>query len=372
MIRKIKIENFKSILSAELECGNLNIYTGLNASGKSSFLQPLLLLRQSFLFGSLYKTPANLLLSTLDGLVNLGTFQDVLCQIAPKENELISFKLSFDTTSLSFISKKYSTENRDLNVLNGNLEALFSEFENENLFTNNFQYLSADRIQPAEDYPRFQSVELLGKAGEYTAHYIEKHGNEDIQIKELSLKKNPISYSLISQINDWMGEISESIEVITKENLSTNRIELSYRYKQMDGTPSAKYKPQNVGFGITHTLPIIVAILSANKGDIIIIENPETHLHPRGQSRLASLFALAAENGIQLFIETHSDHIINGIRVAVKKERIAKEKVFLNFFAKSPQNISIIKRIGVQLDGGLDNWPLGFFDEWDNLLNELL
>ena len=95
-------------------------------------------------------------------------------------------------------------------------------------------------------------------------------------------------------------------------------------------------------------------------------------MHPRGQSRLSWLFALAAANDIQLFIETHSDHIINGLRVAVKKGMIDKDKVFLNYFSKTPQKLSNIKRIQVQREGGLEDWPEGFFDEWDNLLNELL
>ena len=84
------------------------------------------------------------------------------------------------------------------------------------------------------------------------------------------------------------------------------------------------------------------------------------------------MFAKAAENDIQLFIETHSDHIINGLRVAVKKKLINKDKVYLNYFSKTAQKLSSIKRIHVQPEGGLEDWPDGFFDEWDNLLNELL
>lgn len=372
MIKQIEIENFKSILSNKIETGNLNLFTGVNGSGKSSFLQSLLLIRQSYSGGSLFRKPISLKLSNDDSLVNVGTYKDILCQQTLKGNEKISIKIHFEKSIFSFTSENYTPENRDRNYLNGEINGEIFHYEKEELFTDRFQYLGAERIEPNEDYPRFQSNELLGKRGEYTAHFLEKHGAQDIQIRNLSLKENPNSYSLINQVNDWMGEISDSIEVLTNENLSTNKIELSYRYKQADGTPTQNQKPQNVGFGITHTLPIVVAILSAHPNDIIIIENPETHLHPRGQSRLSRLFALAAENDIQLFIETHSDHIVNGLRVAVKKKMIDKEKVFLNYFSKTTQKLSNIDRIHVQPEGGLEDWPDGFFDEWDNLLNELL
>lgn len=372
MIKKIEIENFKSILSEEVETGNLNLFTGVNGSGKSTFLQSLLLIRQSYLSGNFFRKPISLILSSGDSLVNVGTYKDILCQQTLKIDERISIKISFDSKTLIFNSSTYTPENKDYNYLSGQINDEIFQFDTEKLFTDRFQYLGAGRIEPNEDYPRFQSNELLGKRGEYTAHYLEKYGTKDIPIQKLSLKVNPSSYSLINQVNDWMGEISDSIEVITDENLNTNKIELLYRYKQSDGTPTQNQKPQNVGFGITHTLPIVVAILSAQPADIIIIENPETHLHPRGQSRLSYLFALAAENGIQLFIETHSDHIVNGLRVAVKKEMINKDKVFLNYFSKTPQKLSKIKRIHVQPKGGLEDWPDGFFDEWDKLLNELL
>lgn len=373
MIKNIEIKNFKSIKSADINVGNLNLFTGVNGSGKSTFLQSLLLVRQSYLSGSFFREPYTLKLTNGEGLVNLGTFRDVVCHQAKKGEEIVEITVSFNDDKLQIISELYSVENRDLNTLIIKLNDSIFSFDKNNLFNNYCQYLAAERIEPNEDYPRFsQTNELLGKRGEYTAHYLEKYGTKDISIHELSLNENPSSFALVNQVNDWMGEISKSIEVIATENLKTNKIELSYRYKLSDGTPSQNQKPQNVGFGITHTLPIVVAVLSAQKGHAIFIENPESHLHPRGQARLAFLFAKAAQNGVQLFIETHSDHIINGLRVAVKKKMIDKENVFLNYFSKDGYGLSEIKRINVQSDGGLTEWPDGFFDEWDNLLNELL
>lgn len=372
MITRIEVANFKSILKANLSIGSLNLFTGINGSGKSSFLQALLLLRQSWLDGNFNRKPYSLNLGNKDSLVGVGTFKDILCHQAIKADESISFKVSFDKEVFSFKSENYDPDNRDANAVKGMVKSSSIDIESMSIFSNRFQYLGAERIQPVEDYPRFSSNELLGKQGEYTPHFLQKYGSKEIAIPALMFDGGSKINTIAHQVNSWMGEISESIEVLTNENLTTNRIELAYRYKQPDGTPSQNLKPQNVGFGITHTLPIVTAILSALPGDIILIENPETHLHPRGQSRLAQLLALASENGIQLFVETHSDHIINGIRLSLKKSRIAPEKVFINFFSRSSNGTSRIQRLKVDKHGGLDEWPAGFFDEWDNILNDLL
>ena len=67
-------------------------------------------------------------------------------------------------------------------------------------------------------------------------------------------------------------------------------------------------------------------------GELIVIENPETHLHPKGQANLAKLIALVAEQGVQIIIETHSDHIINGLRVATKQKFIKPNNSKVLFF----------------------------------------
>lgn len=372
MIRRIEIENFKSVLIGDTDARALNVYTGINGSGKSSFLQTLLLVRQSYLYGSFFRTSTSLILGDDDKLVNLGTFKDVLCYNAEKEKEQLKIKISFEQQFFEFQSILYNTENRASNNIPGNIVTDILTVDRENLFIDNFQYISADRIQPREDYPRPQNERDLGKKGEYTAYYIQKFGEKDIPIKELRFNDSLKSYSLIHQLNGWMNEISKSVEIITKENQTTNRVELSFRYKNNEGIPTQDQKPQNVGYGITHTLPIVVALLSAQVGDLIIIENPETHLHPSAQAKLARLICLAAANGVQVFVETHSDHIINSMRVGVKKGVIKSEDIVLNYFSKNKQLLTKIDRIFIQPGGGLEKWPEGFFDEWDNQLTELL
>lgn len=130
-------------------------------------------------------------------------------------------------------------------------------------------------------------------------------------------------------------------------------------------------RPTNVGFGLTYALPIVVACLTAGPGSLILLENPEAHLHPRGQSRMASLIAAAASAGAQLVVETHSDHVLDGTRLAVKQGRLAAEDTAVHFFRGNGAGVEIITPT-VAEDGSLSEWPEGFFDESDHTLDQLL
>ena len=118
---------------------------------------------------------------------------------------------------------------------------------------------------------------------------------------------------------------------------------------------------------------MVTALLTAKEDDLILIENPEAHLHPAGQSKLGELIALVAESGVQLFIETHSDHLMNGIRVAVAKKQLDNHNVSLfNFTGNTNDHSAKIEQPYIDERGRLSHWPDGFFDEWENQLDELL
>lgn len=139
------------------------------------------------------------------------------------------------------------------------------------------------------------------------------------------------------------------------------------------GLPSMNYRPTNVGFGLTYSLPVFVAVLSATPGSLIMIENPEAHLHPRGQAAMGRFLALAAANGLQVLIETHSDHVLNGIRIAVKDQIVNPREVALHFFDRSvTAPCCTVATPIIDGDGRLDQWPDGFFDEWEKGLAKLL
>ncbi|HNI98216.1 MAG TPA: DUF3696 domain-containing protein, partial [Leptospiraceae bacterium] len=136
-----------------------------------------------------------------------------------------------------------------------------------------------------------------------------------------------------------------------------------------------KFKPENVGFGISYALHVITALLSSKPEQLLIIENPESHLHPRGQAELGKLIALTAQNNVQIIIETHSDHILNGIRVAIKESAIHQDKVIAFYFKKvikENEQYSKITDIYIDKNGTLSDYPEHLLDEWSNQLSRLL
>jgi predicted ATPase len=110
-------------------------------------------------------------------------------------------------------------------------------------------------------------------------------------------------------------------------------------------------------------LPIITACLASSKDRVLLIENPEAHLHPSGQSLMGTFIAQAVSAGVQIIVETHSDHVLNGVRKAVKNHILSRDKVAIHFFSPSVKDQVISPLIDQR--GNLDAWPQGFFDQFD-------
>ena len=148
---------------------------------------------------------------------------------------------------------------------------------------------------------------------------------------------------LLENVSLWLGEISNGIDISAKVYNELQQVNLTYNYIYGDNK-SNEFTPLNVGFGITYVLPIIVAVLKSKPDDLLIIENPESHLHPAGQSKIAELCAIASSQGVQIIIETHSDHFLNGIRVATKKEILKPESSQIYYFRKEKNELEIIDK----------------------------
>ena len=173
------------------------------------------------------------------------------------------------------------------------------------------------------------------------------------------------SDTLLHQTAAWLGEISPDVRFDIQEIPGTDKVILNYQFANQESL-SKKFRPKNVGFGISYALPVIVSLLNFKKDKIVIIENPEAHIHPRGQAEMGRLIALAAAAGMQLFVETHSDHIVNGIRVAVKENLINAENVNISYFSRQTTEIEQfcrIQNIRVDRTGELSDYPIDFMDE---------
>ena len=141
----------------------------------------------------------------------------------------------------------------------------------------------------------------------------------------------------------------------------------------IDGTQG--FKPVNVGYGYSYVLPIILQIVTAPANTLIIIENPEAHLYPGAQSRLVEfIISYAQQKKLQLILETHSDHIINGLRISVKNSMINKNDVSILFFDRNGRECICpqIRQIKVDKNGTLSDNPEDFMDEWTQQMLTLL
>lgn len=381
MIKELYIENFKSHLNTHLELSNLNLFTGANGVGKSSIIQALLLLRQSEQKGVLHKG-----IDLNKPLCEIGTVQDAFNESSNVPYIKLQFKVRDREDIFTIKSKDINEKDLLSTFLDVNKEdsslSFFLEWSENELFGENFQYLSAARLSPQEYYERDdyvvthkRQISLEKGQAELVAHFLDVYGKEEVKFENL-FHPNQNEKSIISQVTAWEKEISSNVNVVI--NRVGKNFEIKYNFDREDGLTTSDFKAENVGFGLTYALPIIVAILSAKKGSILIIENPEAHLHPYAQSKLAELMALAAMNDIQLWVETHSDHIINGTLVAIKNfeknaRGISHDKVKI-FHVKRDEKLHAANVIDIPvLEGGrLGQQPEGFFDQIDNDLEKLM
>jgi predicted ATPase len=377
MLKTLSLSNFKAFGYLQLQLGTYTLLSGLNSSGKSSVFQSIALLRQSE--GAL-RDPRSGGLQLNGELVELGTGRDVLHEsyvvAAPDESPRITFSVATDQSEYAWsVVVRERDREGDLLPLAAAESAVSFPAE---IFGPGFQYLHADRISPAPTYPRSYEYAVrrgfLGVHGEHTANFVLSF---DGQLRSRSLlREDAQSRNLQDQAQAWLQDICPGVSLETGAIDGTDLVRLRYGFGRGGLGASEQYRPTNVGFGLTYVLPIVVACLAAQPGALIMIENPEAHLHPRGQTAIARLTCAAAAAGAQVIVETHSDHVLNGARLAVKSGLLQEDDVVLHFFRRTatrsePVLIDVVTPT-VGADGMISEWPEGFFDEFGRSLDQLL
>jgi len=385
MLEVLKIENFKAFRRLEVSLRPLTLLAGVNGVGKSTVIQSLLLLRQSYaswprLEGEMARVFLNvpqLFPLVLNGnLIQLGSFQDVLSRNA--EELTISIALQDNNAPVGLIPFRFDGNTLDSSVLEFVQSGIWELSQYFSVFQPEFQYLQAERLGPRTTFDASSQRDTvgntLGTRGEYTADFLSRAGSRSVgsPLVVQDALKHPTSESstLNAQVTAWMGEISPEAKLETQPIEDTDLIRLRFGFGDSD-----YFRPINVGFGLTYTLPIVTALVAAQPGTLILLENPEAHLHPRGQLKVGELIARAVSAGAQVILETHSDHILNAIRLAVKRQDIPlrHDQVQICFFQRPGRGLPV-EMITPQLDadGRFDEWPTGFFDEFGNVLLDLL
>lgn len=221
-------------------------------------------------------------------------------------------------------------------------------------------YIPADRIGPKSYYLKspFTSWTDLGLYAEKTLSFILKQRDEVIR-NSVMLPQNTVN-NYISVISYWLSYIFNDLKI----NITSERDTI---HLTIDGI-----NPTMTGFGYSYVLPIIYTGLAAIKGHTIIIDNPELHLTPKSQSHLMEFLCKVANSGVQVFIETHSDHIINGAQVAVKNytnnngemNGLKNEDISILWFEQNTErSSSTAVPIRIEPNAQINNAPEGFFDQ---------
>jgi len=329
MIEKLELDAFKCFEKESLEFRNLTVLTGTNGSGKSSVIQAIL---QVALYSSNdFSSP---LLKYLDFISNF--------------DEAVNFNMDRDEYKITINEEISFSENRDNWQVNSVDTYSYSK--------GNLIFLSADRIGPQDTYAKnINPLDKFGIYGEYAISFLEKARREKYRvIEELVQGESPF---LSRQVNYWLNQILET-EIETEEIKETNQIKARFK------NGNFFVRPKNIGSGISYLASILIICLSAKKGQIIIIENPEIHLHPKAQAKLGEFLAFVASKGIQIIIETHNDHLINRFRYEVYEGYLDSNQIIIHYKEKDiPFEQIEIGENGKFIDkNGENSFPKGFYD----------
>lgn len=388
LITELELHNFKCFRHQPIQMAALTVLTGLNGMGKSSVIQALLLLRQSFM------DPPGRRLKLSGELVDLGTGADVFFDLADEDDlgfvveiegkHRYEYRFLYDRSGDS-LATIYGDDRRTSvakrTYLDADGEWILADgpsimpFRIPSLHrSSRFQYLSAERLGPRKMLP-WQEEQIsrrsLGSQGEHVLGFLARYGSESLTAADARLTHPDAKATIEGQVTAWLQETSPGSMLDISELREIDAYAARFAYQRKGDVASRPFRATNVGFGLSYVLPVLTALISARPGDLVIVENPEAHLHPRGQTKLGELAARAAATGVQVVIETHSDHFLDGIRIAVRNRLIAPANARLHYFTRHGAEAAVITP-ELKADGSLTEWPSGFFDERDENLIRLL
>ena len=366
-----KISGFKCFTDKSFELKNITLLTGSNGTGKSSFIQALLLIRSAIEKNCADSSSVDYINKTwkntsipLNGpfLLNLGSVYDIF-----NESEKASNKIQIELGEEIFYIN-FPGENEPNDRCNVKLKADLSE-ENISFWRKQkFYYLHTERLGPRlgvdSIYTEFPHCYYRG---ENTAEVLSKYGMS-LKISDERLNSNIKSPNLQEQVDGWLSFICPGTIGVKPKLQDLNRYQITMRSSAGKNDILAP----NIGFGISYSLPIIVNGLIAEKDSVFIVENPEAHLHPKGQSNMGFFLGMVAASGVRLIVETHSEHIVNGIRKAsLHQNPLLPENVGIYFFEDFTKTENQTQEIIINESGDLESFPKDFFDQVGQDMAEL-
>lgn len=362
MIKKMEIKNFKCFANSQVEFKPFTIFVGGNGAGKSSIIQSLLLNKSAIEQMQKYNDKNVEVLLNGPYMLSLGQVDDIISSNA--EGEDIVFTLESEGETVKIVYKL--NEHYETHILSGHMQV--GEI-NTHIISDKFSYLLAERLGPRKTLEKGMNRKLnVGHKGEFVSYVIQRSDAEKKQVDE-KLVKNNDTIKFSTQVQEWLNYIVPNFEFQYQDLNELGAVSLKYKNITYD---TEFYHANSTGFGISYVLPIIVQALemSSQQNSMLIIENPEAHLHPLSQSRIGKFLADVSRCGVQIIVETHSEHIINGARIQMAKNN-KSDDLLINFINNGHRQ-SEINEITVNQYGELSDWPDGFFDQEEDDLRELL
>ena len=373
MISALEIRNFKCFDHLRLSFSRLTLLTGFNGGGKSSAIQPLLLLGQG-----LRESPQPQAFALNGPLVHLGTVADVLPVHAGESN--IEFTVFGPRAEAAwtlgtragdrFLRVAGSGENGSVDQGQSPLVGAAGESGSRIVAAlATLTYLSAVREGTADAYPIPDSVgEAFGDVGvdgRFAAYWYDKFVDNEVPAA-LCHPSEPAT-SLRKQLDAWIGTLFPGAQANVQMIPSVSLLSLQFRLSEI----GAWIRPSNIGYGLTYAFPILVALLTSRQPQILVVDSPEAHLHPSAQSQIGRLLAFFAAAGVQVIVESHSDHLLNGARLAVKEGILSRSDLQIHFFKGPTKEGHGVISPSLDSEGRIDEWPDGFFDQSEKDLSRL-
>lgn len=346
MFSSLTIKNYKSIDEVSFALKKMNLFVGPNSSGKSSTIHALLLGIDN--------------LSSRLGKKNIrSTFAPVFSFRESRNfiNNARSYGISIDECNLSF-------EPKDDALINTVVQTLASCNKDIEHIKNNVLYLPANRFAELAETKVNPDMDenALGMHGEYVIDYFQQHKDE----------KLPDAVVVDSSNVTFAGQLNYWLKKLTGFTIKVSFEDSKYTVRFLDMW-SKEIHPSNVGTGVSFiTSVLIVCLAKAVEGGGVVIENPEIHLHPAAQAAIVDFFARMTNANVQLFIETHSDHIFNGIRRQLHKHELLIDNVNVFSFRIEKNGTTSTTAVKLSQEGGVLEYEPGLFEQFDKDLDVIL
>ena len=370
MISALTLRDFKCFKALDLPCARLTVLTGYNAAGKSTALHALLLMAQA-----LRSRPISGRIALNGDLVSLGSAGDVIRHGAESHairlgarggSEQIEWTFGYDRglSARGFMSlqnveycNSLGSESSGSRVVPGPESSgsdLVRALE-ESIF------VGPGRATQSSSYPvprtSWHERGDVGTNGEYAAYWYLECADDEVDSLRRHRRNRDVR-TVRSQVEDWMDEFFPGARVSANRLTTDAPVHLTFR---LHGGGSW-VPPANVGYGLGYAFPMLVAMLTAEPDCVVVIDSAEAHLHPRAQSAVGRFLGQMAGAGLQLFVETHSDHLLNGMRLAVRDGLLRPTDVALHFFGVGA-SLGQITSLDIDNNGAVSDWPEGFFDQ---------